>query len=550
MSFSRRDRSSLSARARPSLRCKVDKKCKKQKTNHDAADNDAGTMLTRATFERIGRTVRKTIDASAARRSVHSTAAASAGKLELEFPGGEPAEPRVTTKIPGPRSMTSMEALSAHTSVGSIRYFVDFERSRGNYVVDADGNEVLDMYAHIASLPVGYNHPKMLAALRDEANIALLAHRPALGNNPPLGWEARVERTLMRVAPKGLSRATTMACGACANEHAMKAVFISAANARRAGAGISEDEKASCLNNKAPGTPDFKILSFDGAFHGRTAACLSLTHTKWIHKLDFPTFDWPSCPFPKLKYPLSEHIEENAAEEARCLALVEEALKKDRDVVGIIVEPMQAEGGDNHASADFFRKLRGLTKRENVRMIVDEVQTGCGSSGTFWAHEAWNMEHPPDVVTFSKKMQIAGFYTAPELQPELPYRIFNTWMGDPAKLIQLEVVIDAIERDNLLEVVKDAGKTLLEGLEEMQQKYPSVLANARGVGTLVAIDCDTPARREAVLSALLQNGVDIGGCGSATIRARPGLFFTSQHARVFLKKFDDVLSEVVESKAS
>lgn len=507
-------------------------------------------MLARTAVERLGRAARRAIDATATRRAVRATASTSTGKRELEFPGGEPVEPKVRTKIPGPRSMASMEALSAHASVGSIRYFVDFERSRGNYVVDADGNEVLDMYAHIASLPVGYNHPAMLAALRDEANIGLLAHRPALGNNPPVGWEARVERTLMRVAPKGLSRATTMACGACANEHAMKAVFISAANARRAGAGISEDEKASCLNNQAPGTPDFKILSFDGAFHGRTAACLSLTHTKWIHKLDFPTFDWPSCPFPKLKYPLSEHVEENAAEEARCLALVEEALKKDRDVVGVIVEPMQAEGGDNHASADFFRKLRALTKRENVRMIVDEVQTGCGSSGTFWAHEAWNMEHPPDVVTFSKKMQIAGFYTAPELQPELPYRIFNTWMGDPAKLIQLEVVIDAIERDNLLEVVKDAGKTLLEGLEEMQQKYPGVLANARGVGTLVAIDCDTPARRDAVLGALLQSGVDIGGCGSATIRARPGLFFTSQHARVFLQKFDDVLSAVVKSNAS
>ena len=186
-------------------------------------------------------------------------------------------------------------------------------------------------------------------------------------------------------------------------------------------------------------------MSFYGAFHGRTAACLSLTHTKWIHKLDFPTFDWPSCPFPKLKYPLDKFERENAEEEARCLAEVEKALTRDRDVVAVIVEPMQAEGGDNHASADFFRKLRALTKRENVRMIVDEVQTGCGSSGTFWAHEAWGLEHPPDIVTFSKKMQIAGFYAAADLAPELPYRIFNTWMGDPAKLIQLEVVLDCIE---------------------------------------------------------------------------------------------------------
>ena len=313
---------------------------------------------------------------------------------------------------------------------------------------------------------------EMLAALRDDENVGVLAHRPALGNNPPVGWDQRVARTLMRVAPEGLTRATTMACGACANEHAMKAVFIAAANERRGGRAISDAEKESCLTNAKPGSPGFKILSFDGAFHGRTAACLSLTHTKWIHKLDFPTFDWPSCPFPKLKYPLDRYERENAAEEARCLAEVEAALDRDADVVGVIVEPMQAEGGDNHASADFFQKLRALTKSRGVRMIVDEVQTGCGSSGTFWAHEAWNLEHPPDVVTFSKKMQIAGFYAVADLAPELPYRIFNTWMGDPAKLVQLEVVLDCIEENNLLDLVKSSGATLLEGLEKLQAKFP------------------------------------------------------------------------------
>ena len=78
--------------------------------------------------------------------------------------------------------------------------------------------------------------------------------------------------------------------------------------------------------------------------------------------------------------------------------------RRGRRPPGVIVERAQAEGGDNHASADFFQKLRALTKSRGVRMIEDEVQTGCGSSGTFWAHEAWNLEHPPDVVTFSKKI--------------------------------------------------------------------------------------------------------------------------------------------------
>ena len=473
-----------------------------------------------------------------------AAAAAAAAPREVAFPVREPVQPRVRTPIPGPQSDAQRQALAKHAPVGAIRYFIDFERSIGNYVVDADGNEVLDMYAHIASLPVGYNHPAMLRALSDRANIGLMAHRPALGNNPPVGWDRRVEATLMRVAPRGLDQATTMACGACANEHAMKAVFIAAANARRGGRGISDEEKASCLANQAPGSPGFKILSFDGAFHGRTSACLSLTRTKWIHKLDFPTFDWPACRFPKLKYPLEDFVQDNAAEEAACLAEVAEALDRDGDIVGVIVEPMQAEGGDNHASADFFQKLRTLTKTRDVSLIVDEVQTGCGSSGTFWAHEAWNLEHPPDVVTFSKKMQIAGFYTAKALTPELPYRIFNTWMGDPAKLIQLEVVIKCIEEDNLLSVVKSAGATLVDGLKALQNKYPHVLANARGIGTLVAVDFDTAERRDAVTRELLQNGVDIGGCGSTTMRARPGLYFTSAHAKIFLDKLGEALDKL------
>ena len=144
-------------------------------------------------------------------------------------------------------------------------------------------------------------------------------------------------------------------------------------------------------------------------------------------------------------------------------------------------------------------------------------------------------------MTFSKKMQIAGFYATADLAPELPYRIFNTWMGDPAKLIQLEAVLDEIEEQNLLDVVKSAGSTLLEGLERLQAKFPSVLANARGVGTLVAVDCATTEMRDKLLKDLLQGGVDIGGCGTSTIRARPSLTFTSAHAGVFLEIFERVL---------
>lgn len=132
-----------------------------------------------------------------------------------------------------------------------------------------------------------------------------------------------------------------------------------------------------------------------------------------------------------LQYPLEEHTESNRAEEQRCLAEVESAIKNwHSPVVAVIVEPIQSEGGDNHASPEFFRGLRELTRKMGVLMIVDEVQTGVGSTGTFWAHEKWGLEKgmEPDIVTFSKKFQAAGWYFHDEkLIPNKPYRQFNTW---------------------------------------------------------------------------------------------------------------------------
>jgi 4-aminobutyrate aminotransferase / (S)-3-amino-2-methylpropionate transaminase len=136
-------------------------------------------------------------------------------------------------------------------------------------------------------------------------------------------------------------------------------------------------------------------------------------------------------PFPALKYPLEDNIGLNRLEEDRCLAEVESTLRDWHcPVVALIVEPIQSEGGDNHASSTFFRGLREITKRHGVLLIVDEVQTGVGATGTFWAHEKWALGKgdEPDIVTFSKKFQAAGwFFHEHKLIPNKPYRQFNTW---------------------------------------------------------------------------------------------------------------------------
>lgn len=122
---------------------------------------------------------------------------------------------------------------------------------------------------------------------------------------------------------------------------------------------FSEEEQKSCLINQPPGAPCLSILSFHGAFHGRTLGALSTTHSKAIHKLDIPSFDWPVAHFPRYKYPLEENARENKEEDKKCLAEVEELFekykKKDCPVAGIIAEPIQSEGGDFEGSPEFFQ---------------------------------------------------------------------------------------------------------------------------------------------------------------------------------------------------
>lgn len=119
-----------------------------------------------------------------------------------------------------------------------------------------------------------------------------------------------------------------MMCGSCSNENAFKAICIWYANKTRNGKPFTDEELKSTMINKAPGSPEVSLMSFEGAFHGRTFGALACTHSKAIHKLDIPSFDWPIAPFPRYKYPLEENVRENQQEDQRCLARVSRNEKK------------------------------------------------------------------------------------------------------------------------------------------------------------------------------------------------------------------------------
>jgi len=456
----------------------------------------------------------------------------------------------IRTQIPGPKSLALKKELNSMQEMSTVSFFADYDVSYGNYISDVDGNTLLDCFMQIASIPLGYNHPAILEALRKESNIKAMANRPALGWFPSEDWVVKIRETLMSVAPPGTSQVFPMMCGTCSNENGIKMIFMRYMHKLREGrVNFTEEELSSVLVNQAPGSPNLSILSFKGCFHGRTIGLLSCSHSRPIQGVDIPTLSWPKADFPKYKYPLHENERENKAEDDRCLSqveeLIEKATKDGQPVAGIISEPIQSEGGDNHGSADFFQGLAQICKKYDISLMMDEVQTGAGGSGKMWCHEHFGIE--ADVVTFSKKMLSGGVYHNLEHRPPHPGRILNTWVGDPHKIIMLEQVVKTIQEENLLDMVQRSGSTILNGLWDLEKRFPEILSGSRGLGSLCAVDVKSLAIRDKILHDLRQRGINLGGCGESTIRIRPSLTFTPQHANIMLENLNIVLSNLYNS---
>lgn len=492
-----------------------------------------------------------------------------AGEIHVHLPAGFSDSARPLSEVVAADLPVSRAALDAASNglFYSLPIAFDPTESVGPYLATADRDasgepyRFMDLGALIASQPFGENDPDLVArVLRDlPYAVARYAH-----SEYQTALSLRLKAALDRIAPAGAPRHFVVNTGAEAVENAIKAVLLNRVKTRAPEAGR--------VSSETPPEPHgLFIISFDGAFHGRTLGSLAATHRRRA-RLGFPTFDWPHARFP-VEDPRSlsrtrrrdeksleqvwgllvsgripgvprpveqfrrqlqacdELLARLPTERAVWPGLVREfvdeqralidaaALQRAQRAAGVLVEPIQGEGGLRFASAHFFRHLRLLTRLYDVPLMFDEVQTGWGATGRLWAHELFDLPCPPDVVVWAKKAQNGILFVSEELaaffQEEKKFN--TTWEGDSVGMLRLLEYLGRLD----LEQVRRTGAIAREGLEELGRDYPDLVHHVRGSGCLVAFDVVRPDWREWLRDRAFRHGLILLPAGERTLRFYP-----------------------------
>ncbi|MFO7769218.1 MAG: L-lysine 6-transaminase [bacterium] len=425
------------------------------------------------------------------------------------------------------------EILGRHMLADGFDMVLDLERSTPFRIVDSrEDRAFLDFFTFFASSPLGVNHPKLDTPEFRERLGRVAVNKPSNSDLYTLEMAELVE-TMDRVAiPDHLPHLFFVSGGALAVENALKVAF---------------DWKVRKNMAEGRGEKGSKVLHFRWAFHGRSGYTMSLTNTADPRKyMYFPRFDWPRIDPPELTFPVDPErarIRDDAA-----LKAVAEAFAADRDdIAAVIVEPIMAEGGDKHLSSYFLQGLGRLCDENDAMFILDEVQTGVGLTGTFWAHQG--LEVTPDIIAFGKKTQVCGILAGPKVDRvekhcfEESSRINSTWGGNLVDMVRFTRILEIIEEDGLVDNAREVGGYLLEGLSGLQEEF-SMVTNVRGRGLLCAFDLPDGGMRDEFLNRAYSEGILILGCGTRSIRFRPPLQTTREHVDDGLEAVRSILGQL------
>ena len=439
----------------------------------------------------------------------------------------EARRPQLKTPLPGPEAQRVIEADSRYISPSYTRsYPLVARRGRGAMIEDVDGNLFLDFSAGIAVVATGHCHPAVVEAVQRQA--AELVHM----SGTDFYYENMVElaQKLEAVTPGGPKR-----------------VFYS-------NSGTEAIEAALKLARYATRRPYF--IAFHGCFHGRTFGSLSLTASRPVQRERFApllpgVFHAPySYPY---RCPLGAPPEECAA---ACLRYLEETLLRTSvppaEVAAIIVEPIQGEGGYVIPPPEFLQGLERICRQHGMLLIADEVQSGMGRTGRWWAFEHAGIK--PDIICVAKGiasgLPLGAIIARDDLMSWKPGAHASTFGGNPVCIAAALATLRLLE-EGLIENCRRLGDYILKRLAGWPERH-RLIGEIRGRGLMIALelvrDQKTKERaseeRNAVVDAAFQRGLLVLGCGPNSLRLMPPLVIDQEQADCALELLEDALSSV------
>ena len=437
--------------------------------------------------------------------------------------------PKLICPLPGPKAVAAVEADTRYISPSYTRsYPLVARRGRGFRVEDVDGNEFLDFAAGIAVTSTGHCHPEVVAAIQKQAAELIHISGTDFYNEPLTDLAARLSAIAPMPGPHKFFYGNS---GAEAIECAMKLARYH--------------------------TGRQHIIAFLGAFHGRTMGALSLTASKPQQKRRFSPLV-PGVTHVRYPYAYRGCTGGPQAEEAfslGCARYIEEKIFKTivppEEVAAIFVEPIQGEGGYVVAPDNFLREIREICDRHGILLVVDEVQSGAGRTGKWWAIEHSGVQ--PDIVCMAKGiasgMPLGVCMSRADIMDWVPGSHASTFGGNPVSIAAALATIDILEREAISNAAR-VGGMMLDRLHSWKKTHPSV-GDVRGRGLMIGIELvkdketrePAPAVRNRVEMLAFERGLMVLGCGETSIRLCPPLIINEDEATVALDILEEALTE-------
>ncbi len=430
-------------------------------------------------------------------------------------------------QVPGPKAQGVIERDKKVITPSYMRdYPFVIDHGRGSEVWDVDGNRYIDFTTGIAVLSTGHAHPKVVKAVQEQA--AKYLHMSGTDFYEPM--QVRLAEKLNEIAP-----------------------FDEPARVYFCNSGTEAVEAALKLARYRTGRSQF--IGFFGGFHGRTMGSLAFTSSKYVQRAHyFPMMPGVThVPYPNPYRPVL-NMDGYSDYGERVVAYIEDTIFRTivppEEVAGILVEPIQGEGGYVVPTDGFLPALRDLCDRHGIMLIVDEVQSGMGRTGKWWAIQHWGVE--PDIVCSAK-----GIASGMPLGAVIARESVMTWArgaqgstygGNPVACAAALATIELLE-DGLLQNATSLGAYLMDALEEIVPRHPSI-GEVRGKGLMIGIELvesretrkPAPMLRDATIRCAFDEGLLLLGCGVNTLRFMPPLNVNRAIADEALGMFDRALS--------